>query len=101
MIAVILDGPGGPLYTGRGPVKNGANIVWIIWLVVRVPSSSVPTVNRSHRVLSSQLIPTFYFGGMLLLPRQYRQEKAAQKTNLVSDNGSEEPMRSGRPSATY
>jgi hypothetical protein len=23
-----------PLYTGRGKVRNGANIAWIIWLVV-------------------------------------------------------------------
>ncbi|KAI0085035.1 hypothetical protein BDY19DRAFT_987219 [Irpex rosettiformis] len=37
-----------PLYTGRGKVRNGANIAWIVWLV---------------------LIPTFYFSGVVLLLR--------------------------------
>ncbi|KAI0699571.1 hypothetical protein BC835DRAFT_1267610 [Cytidiella melzeri] len=46
-----------PTYTGRGSVGNAANIVWIVWLV---------------------LIPTAYFAGVLLLPRQYRQEASAR-----------------------
>jgi hypothetical protein len=32
-----------PLYTGRGSVGNGANIVWIIWLVVSPASISTST----------------------------------------------------------
>ncbi|KIP02585.1 hypothetical protein PHLGIDRAFT_286995 [Phlebiopsis gigantea 11061_1 CR5-6] len=62
-----------PLYTGRGKVRNGANIVWIVWLV---------------------LVPTFYFGGMLLLPRQYKQERAARDAQLRSgsDAGSTAPV---------
>lgn len=38
---------------------------------------------------------------MLLLPRQYRQERTAQNQKFVSDSGSEQAVRSGRPSATY
>ncbi|KAJ3530029.1 hypothetical protein NM688_g7770 [Phlebia brevispora] len=62
-----------PLYTGRGSVGNGANIVWIIWLV---------------------LIPIAYFSGMILLRRQYRQEQEAakQRYTLTQSGGSQVDM---------
>ncbi|PSS35565.1 hypothetical protein PHLCEN_2v1476 [Hermanssonia centrifuga] len=49
--------------TGRLGVGNGANIIWIIWLV---------------------LIPAIYFSGMILLRRQYRQEREGRKVGLAS-----------------
>lgn len=69
-----------PLYTGRGKVHNGANIVWIIWLV---------------------LVCTAYFAGTLLLPRQYRQERAAREGKYGGDTGSTEPVAQHRPENTY
>ncbi|EKM54903.1 uncharacterized protein PHACADRAFT_259069 [Phanerochaete carnosa HHB-10118-sp] len=56
-----------PLYTGRGPLNNAANIVWIVWLV---------------------LVCTAYLAGMLFLPRQYRQEREARDTKYGADKAS-------------
>ncbi|GJE90223.1 CBD9-like protein [Phanerochaete sordida] len=66
-----------PLYTGRH-IKNGANIVWIIWLV---------------------LVCTAYFAGTLLLPRQFRQEREARNAKYGSDTGSTEPVTQVQPTA--
>ncbi|KAI0705183.1 hypothetical protein BC835DRAFT_559886 [Cytidiella melzeri] len=67
-----------PLYTGRGKVKNGANIAWIVWLV---------------------LVPAFYFGGVILfLRRQYRQEASSRQTTSPTSSDAQQPM---RPSNTY
>ncbi|EKM52144.1 uncharacterized protein PHACADRAFT_262655 [Phanerochaete carnosa HHB-10118-sp] len=46
-----------PLYTGL-TVKNGANVAWIIWLV---------------------LVIAVYVSGLWLLPRQFRQERTARR----------------------
>jgi uncharacterized membrane protein len=43
------------LYSGRGEVPNGVNIVWYIWVV---------------------LLPVLYIIGLVFLRRQYRDEKA-------------------------
>ncbi|KAI0085042.1 hypothetical protein BDY19DRAFT_1076837 [Irpex rosettiformis] len=61
-----------PLYTGRGEVRNGANITWIVWLV---------------------LIPTFYFSGVvLLLRRQYQQEAASRLKTLNNGSDAQYPI---------
>ncbi|KAI0771783.1 hypothetical protein BC629DRAFT_755484 [Irpex lacteus] len=68
-----------PLYTGRGKVRNGANIAWIVWL----------------------LIPTFYFSGViLLLRRQYQQEAASRQTASVNGSDAQQPINQ-RPANTY
>jgi len=63
-----------PLYAARGPLPNGTNIAWIVWLVI---------------------VPLVYFGGVLLfLHRQYAQERAnRQGTN--SKLSMDEPQRAG------
>ncbi|KAI0338198.1 CBD9-like protein [Trametopsis cervina] len=68
-----------PLYTGRGKVANGANIVWIIWLV---------------------LVPAVYFGGLVFLQRQYRQELSSRPDTRSGSDGSDAhaPI---RPAETY
>ena len=56
-----------------------------------------PSLLSHGRVLTAdgQLVPTFYFGGMVLLPRQYKQERAAREAQMradASDAGSTEPV---------
>lgn len=46
-----------PTSTGRGSVGRGVNVLWIVWVVA---------------------LPVLYFGGLVLLPRQYRQERDAR-----------------------
>lgn len=76
---------------------NGANIVWIIWLVVRIPSC-LPLRTLTH---CFQLVCTAYFAGMLFLPRQYRLEQEAQNTKYGSENGSTERVARNKPEGTY
>ena len=69
-----------PLYTGRGKVKNIANIAWIVALVVRVRFISVLMCPQAECMAFFQMIPLSYFSGLIWLPRQWRQEReAAQK----------------------
>ncbi|OCH88654.1 CBD9-like protein [Obba rivulosa] len=49
--------------TGRTPIPNAANIVWIVWVV---------------------LIPVLYFGGLAFLPRQFKQEHYAKPEPVPS-----------------
>ncbi|KIP02587.1 hypothetical protein PHLGIDRAFT_95856 [Phlebiopsis gigantea 11061_1 CR5-6] len=70
-----------PLATGRGSVGNGANVVWIVWLV---------------------LILVVYFAGMLFLPRQYKQEEDSRRVALKSSEPSIEMVQGQqRPARTY
>jgi len=48
-----------PTATGRPPLGTGVNIIWWIWTI---------------------LLVLFYAGGLFLLPRQWRQERASRKT---------------------
>ena len=52
-------------------------IVWIVWLVVCLPFSET-LGPRVDGVPLCQLIPTFYFSGLIWLRRQYRQEREMQ-----------------------
>lgn len=52
-------------------------------------SPPTPSLTPSH---PPQLIPAFYFSGLLLIPRQYKQEQAARTAKLGSDAGSSEPV---------
>jgi len=45
-----------PVLTGRGPLPNGVNVVWYIWVF---------------------LLPILYAAGLAFLPRQFRQEADA------------------------
>ncbi|EMD33767.1 hypothetical protein CERSUDRAFT_87110 [Gelatoporia subvermispora B] len=55
----------GPIH----PISNAANIVWIVWVV---------------------LIPLLYFGGLALLPRQFRQEHYTKPEAVPSTDGETE-----------
>ncbi|KAL0563809.1 hypothetical protein V5O48_018254 [Marasmius crinis-equi] len=44
-----------PTVSGRGPVSNGANVIWYIW---------------------TALLPLLYLGGLAFLPKQFKQEAA-------------------------
>lgn len=53
-----------PKTSGRAPISNAANIVWYIWVVI---------------------IPILYFGGLIFLPRQYKQERGTVKSASSSE----------------
>ncbi|EJF65227.1 hypothetical protein BD309DRAFT_949184 [Dichomitus squalens] len=56
-----------PLQTGRGPISNGANVFWYVWIV---------------------LLPVVYFAGVIfLIRRQFALERQAR----MGDTGSTEP----------
>ncbi|KAL0067391.1 hypothetical protein AAF712_005620 [Marasmius tenuissimus] len=50
-----------PKVSGRGPVSNGANIIWYVWVV---------------------LLPALYFVGLAFLPKQLRQEAASRQNGV-------------------
>ncbi|KAI0708956.1 hypothetical protein C8T65DRAFT_204721 [Cerioporus squamosus] len=47
-----------PAQTGRGPISNGANVFWYVWII---------------------LLALAYFGGLALLFRQFRQEREVRQ----------------------
>ncbi|KZP34221.1 CBD9-like protein [Athelia psychrophila] len=51
-----------PKMTGLGNVPNGVNVFWLVWVV---------------------LIPVLYFAGLALLPRQFGQERAYKKAEVI------------------
>ncbi|KAL0563783.1 hypothetical protein V5O48_018280 [Marasmius crinis-equi] len=55
-----------PRVSGRGPVANGANVIWYIWVV---------------------LLPVLYLIGLAFLPKQFKQE-AASRQNLKATHQS-------------
>ncbi|KAI0073039.1 hypothetical protein K474DRAFT_1667071 [Panus rudis PR-1116 ss-1] len=67
-----------PMTTGRAPIPNAANIVWIVWVV---------------------LIPVVYFAGVALLRRQFRQERAPKPDPYTSLETS--PRESMNPQRRY
>ncbi|KAH8100530.1 hypothetical protein BXZ70DRAFT_156760 [Cristinia sonorae] len=58
-----------PKQTGRGEISNAANIVWYVWVV---------------------LIPVLYFGGLVFLRRQYKQERMTRPKHRDETSESEE-----------
>ncbi|OBZ70770.1 hypothetical protein A0H81_09411 [Grifola frondosa] len=68
-----------PVQTGRGSIGNGANVFWYVWIV---------------------FLPVVYFGGLVLLFRQFRQEREARKDIRLSegkeDAGQEPEGQGGR-----
>lgn len=68
------------LQTGRPQISNGANVFWYIWIIVSTLFG--PRVPGEEEVLTDlmQLLVVVYFAGVLLLvPRQFRQEKEAME----------------------
>jgi len=66
-----------PNATGRGPIDNGVNIVWIVWVV---------------------LLPVLYFGGLAYLPRQLRQEREAKQRQEYNMTRQENKLSERTPS---
>ncbi|CAL1705877.1 unnamed protein product [Somion occarium] len=58
-----------PTTTGRSPVSNAANIVWYIWVV---------------------LMPVLYAAGLILLRRQFKQERVTKQDPAVSRESSDQ-----------
>ncbi|KAI0745649.1 hypothetical protein C8Q76DRAFT_604670 [Earliella scabrosa] len=55
-----------PAQTGRGPISNGANVFWYVWII---------------------LLSIAYFAGViLLLQRQFRQEQDARQRNEIGSS---------------
>ncbi|EJD42282.1 CBD9-like protein [Auricularia subglabra TFB-10046 SS5] len=55
--------------TGRGKPSNAVNVLWIVWVVA---------------------LPVLYFGGLSLLPRQFRQERETRAAGTKPETSSRE-----------
>ena len=71
-----------PELVGR-PAPNSVNIVWYVWVVV---SRFSDPIRRPGMIdLCFQLLPVAYFGGLALLPRQWKQEKKSREASRSSE----------------
>ncbi|KAM5533724.1 hypothetical protein V8D89_012597 [Ganoderma adspersum] len=67
-----------PVQTGRGPITNGANVFWYFWIV---------------------LLPVIYFSGVvLLIRRQFAQERQAREGDTDSAEPKEPIAHEAEPS---
>lgn len=66
-----------PKTTGRGDVSPGVNILFWVWMVVRI------LYNKELPVTFLQILLVAYAAGLSLLPKQYRQEEGAAHKRLA------------------
>lgn len=52
-----------PLVTGRGPAPDAVGMIWLAWVVI---------------------IPVVYFAGLVLLPKQLKQESESKKAGMTA-----------------